>query len=77
MKRAQSNKNLPSETCKNLLGRSTYIHAKYFHKYIKKSENKNGIKFTLKLYDRRITDFHFRSGLNAFIVKYNKKTYLT
>ena len=30
--------------------------------------------FTLELYNRKITEFYFRSGLNAFIVEYTKNT---
>ena len=34
-------------------------------------------KFTLELYNQQITEIFFRSGLNAFIVEYMKKTHLT
>ena len=40
---------------------------------MKKTES-NAKKFTLELYNPQITEFYFRSGLNAFIVEYTKKT---
>ena len=29
-------------------------------------------KFVLELYNRQITEFYFKSGLNAFIIEYTK-----